>query len=107
MPSTNFIVFNPPCNNQESDGTYNSDSTRSSGLTTGQIVASLLLNKTLFQVTIFPAALCAMLVAKGYSPNDGSAVPGTALATLQAVLANIITNFDLQNAGSPYAVCWW
>lgn len=100
--STNFLVLNPTCANQEADATYASDATRTGGYVTNQIVPSPLLNKFSYQASIMAAALAGMLTAKNYSPNDGSASPGTALATLEAVLANILTNFDrpLANGGA-------
>lgn len=91
----NFQQWDPGAANIESDAAYTGDSQRSGGATSGAIFASPLGNKLFYQLTIMVKALSAMLTAKGYAPNDGSASPGTALATLQAVLANIITNVDL------------
>jgi hypothetical protein len=96
--STNFVVFNPGCANQESDATYASDATRTGGYATDQIVPSPLLNKATYQPSIGITALMQSLVAKGYSPNDGSAAPASALANLVAVLANIMTNADVLTA---------
>ena len=98
--SSNFLVFNPGCANQESDATYVADSVRSGGATSGGLLPSALFNKLDYQVSIFVAALAQALVTKGYSPNDGSTDPSTAFANLVAVLSNIITNVDL----IPYAL---
>lgn len=103
MATTNFKQWNPTGANIESDATYTADSQRSGGAGSGSIFASALANKLFFQLTVFVTALATALVNKGYSPNDGSASFGSALANLVAVLANIITNADLQNSGSPYA----
>jgi len=93
--STNFLVLNPTCANQESDATYASDSTRTGGYATDQIVPSPLLNKFSYQASIFITALAQALVAKGYSPNDGSASPISALTALTTVLLNIMTAADV------------
>jgi hypothetical protein len=95
MPgSTNFLQFNPPANNQETDATYVADATRLGGIVFNQIMSSLLGNKILYQSSIMTAALAGALVAKGFSPNDGSAAPATALRNLEGVLGNILTTAD-------------
>lgn len=95
MPgSSNFYVFNPNCANQEADSTYVGDSTRAGGIAFNQTMTSLLGNKIFYQQSIAIAALMGMLANKGFSPNDGSASPSTALANLEAVLANILTTAD-------------
>jgi hypothetical protein len=94
VPSTNFLQVNPACNNQESDAAYASDTQRSGGMVSG-VFASLLANKIFYQSSTFYTALAEALVAKGYSPNDGSAAPGTALVNLTTVLSNILTEADL------------
>jgi hypothetical protein len=97
MPN-NFLTLNPTCANQESDATYSSDSTRTGGYATDQIVPSPLLNKFSYQTSIFVAAFAAMLQAKGYIINDGSAAPSTALTNLAADLATVQTNTDVINS---------
>jgi hypothetical protein len=97
MPSTNFIQVNPNANNQETDSAYSSDSQRSGGMVSG-VFASILANKIFYQSSTFITAFANFLVAKGYSPNDGSASPSTALANLQTVFANLITSADLTTA---------
>jgi hypothetical protein len=98
--TTNFQQFNPPASNQETDAQYTADSQRSGGLTSGAIFPSNLGNKVLYQITTFIAALSQSLAAKGYSPVDGAASPSTAVANLQSVLANLVTQVDL----APYAL---
>lgn len=98
--STNFLQFNPNATNQESDATYTSDSMRSGGAAVNAILPSPLFNKLNYQVSIMVAALATMLKNKGYSPNDGSAAPASALTNLAGVLANIMTAADM----TPYAL---
>jgi hypothetical protein len=95
VPGTsNFFSWNANANNQESDAAYNSDTQRLNGAVSG-VFASQLANKLFYQLAIFVAAMAQALAAKGYSPNDGSANPSTALANLETVLGNILTNADL------------
>lgn len=101
MPgSTNFLQWNPNAINQETDTAYNGDSMRSGGAPANAIFASPLANKGFYQWSIFVAAFAQMLATKGYSPNDGSATPASALANLEAVLANVMTQADM----SPWAL---
>lgn len=96
MPgSTNFKQWNPNATNQEADVAYAGDTSRSGGAAVNSILPSNLGNKLFFQLTTFVTAMAQMLANKGYSPNDGSAAPGTALANLEAVLANIMTQTDM------------
>lgn len=98
--SSNFVVFNPNCTNQESDAAYQSDPLVIGGATPGGLLPSAMDNKFRFAASIFIAAFTQSMVTKGYSPNDGSADPATALNNLIAVLANVITQADL----NPYAL---
>lgn len=93
--ANNFLQWNPGAINQENDAAYSGDAQRSGGATFGAIFQDVLGNKLFYQLSIFVAAFAAALTAKGYAPNDGSASPGTALATLQAILADVVTNADL------------
>lgn len=95
MAATNFLQWNPNASNQESDLTYNGDSLRTGGAPVNAICPSAITNKAWYQWSTFITALAEALVAKGYSPNDGSANPATAIANLQAVLANIMTQADM------------
>jgi hypothetical protein len=92
--STNFIQLNPLANNQESDSAFASDSLVTGGVTVDAPLPSPYLNKWRYQASTFYRALSLALVAKGYSPNDGSAAPTTAVANLAAVFANILTFAD-------------
>jgi hypothetical protein len=89
MAATNFLQWNPGQANQETDPSYVADPSRTGGAATGAIFASPLANKLFYQLTTFVAAFSNMLVAKGYSPNDAN------IATLAALLANVITAADL------------
>jgi hypothetical protein len=87
--STNFEFWsgNSPFANAESDATYTSDATRQGGAVSGPF-APQLANKFFGQESILTNAIVQFLVSNGYSPNDGSANPSTALANLTAVLAS-------------------
>lgn len=99
MPSTNFIQWNPGAANQETDATYSADTQRSGGAAVNSPFSSALANKLFYQLSTFVTAFANVLVAKGFSPNDGSASPGSALANLQAILTNLcITATDIDNA---------
>lgn len=101
--STDFVQFNPPISNIETDAQYIADSLRSAGITTDAILASKLLNKVFYQSSTLAAALGLMMANKGYSPVDGSSPfsaapsPSVAVAGLAGVLANIQTAADLVN----------
>jgi len=102
MPgTTNFLPFNPGAVNQENDATYAADALRNGGIPTDALFPSPLGNKMFFQWSQFIAAFAGMLADKNYSTSDAN------LANLKAVLANILTNVDLQitshlNAASGY-----
>ena len=101
MPgTTNFIQFNPNALNQENDSAYAADSLRAGGAPANAIYPSPLANKSFFQWSTFIAAFAQMMAVKGYSPNDGSASPGSALANLEAVFANVMTLADM----TPWAL---
>jgi hypothetical protein len=91
--SSNFLTWDPPLTNAESDGSYAADPTRSAGAIADQIFPSVLANKALHQMTIMAAALGQMMAAKGYTLSDADQ------NTLAAVLANLLTNADLATLG--------
>jgi hypothetical protein len=109
MADTDFSQFNPGAANQDTDSTYPGDSQRTGGAPTNATFASVLANKVFYQSSTWNRAMALMMVGKGYSPKDGTspyvadASSNAAVTALLAVLNNIITNADLQNAGSPYA----
>src|SRR5579872_1337243 len=92
MATTNFLEWDPPLTNAELDVTYAADSMRLNGAAASAILPSPITNKVLHQASIFPAAFCQMLVAKGYSTSDADQ---NALAT---VLANVKTSADFPAA---------
>jgi hypothetical protein len=49
----------------------------------------------MYQALIFVAALANALATKGYSPNDGSSAPSSALENLMGILSNMLTYADL------------
>lgn len=100
MPSHNFKQWNPNAANQETDTQYNADALRSGGATLNAVFGSKLANKLFYQITTAWAALCQALVNKGYSPNDGSTNPATAIANLSAIFANFMTQADM----APFAL---
>jgi hypothetical protein len=89
--TTNFLQFNPGANNQETDSAYLADSQRSSGAIDGQEFPSILANKAFYQWSTFIAAFAAALANKNYSTSDAN------IATLESVLANIVTFADLKS----------
>ena len=98
--SSNFLVHNPTCANQESDATYAADATRVNGIQFNQIMPSGWMNKLWYQCALMVAALAQMLANKGFTVNDGSASPSTAFAGLVAVLSSILTTSDIP--GTPW-----
>lgn len=88
MATTDFLQFNNPALNQQTDAEYLADSTRAGGFGTDAIVPSPLLNKILYQSSTFIAAFGQMMAAKGYNTSDAD------ISVLAAVLANIITSAD-------------
>jgi hypothetical protein len=90
MATTDFIQFNPAAINQESDAQYLADSQRAGGYGVNNPVPSPLLNKFSYQASTFCAAFCQMMAAKGYSTSDAD------VNVLAAVLANVITDADLE-----------
>ena len=99
-PSHNFQQWNPSAVNQETDSQYTADVSRSGGAAVNSTFLSKLANKLFFQASTFYTAFAQMMVNKGYSPNDGSAAPATAVANLAALFANIMTQADM----SAYAL---
>jgi hypothetical protein len=86
--STNFLQHNPTEANQDTDGQYLVDNSRTAGLGVDQIVPSIWMNKVLYQVSTFVAAFAQTLSNKGYNCSDAD------INALEAVLANVITNAD-------------
>lgn len=109
MADTNFSQWNPTAANQETDAAYQANSQRTGGAGSGAIFPSILADKLFYQLGIWVRAMALAMVAKGYSPTDGTtpytadASSSTAATSLAIVLQNILTNADLQNSGSPYA----
>jgi hypothetical protein len=97
MATTNFLQWNPGQANQESDSDYNADSQRSGGAVDNTPLPAPLGNKAFYQWSTFVAAFCQMMAAKGYSTSDAD------ITTLQAVLANIVTEADGLPAITPLA----
>jgi hypothetical protein len=90
--SSDFLVFNPNQNNQESDSAYNGDSNRANGFPSGVggagvIVLSLLLNKALNQSSVMAAALGQFGANQGQTMSDAS--EANLVTALQAFLATL------------------
>lgn len=90
MGSTNFLQFNPTQSNMENDAAYTTDPTRTGGAGVDAIWPSPSANKSLYQITTFVAALAQALANKGYVLSDAN------IATLTAVLANVLTTADVR-----------
>lgn len=89
MASSNFLTWDSPQINIESDAQYVADSLRSNGAPTGAILPSPTFNKFALQTSIFAAAFCEMLANNGFSTSDANQ------ATLAAVLDNIQLSSDV------------
>jgi hypothetical protein len=89
MGSTNFLPFNPSQANQESDSAYLVDATRTGGAGVDALWPSPSANKTLYQVAGGVYALMQMMATKGFTTLDSN------LATLTAVMANLLTTADV------------
>jgi len=102
MGSTNFLAFNSSQANQETDAQYLIDATRTGGAGVDAIWPSPSANKTLYQAAGGVYALMQMMANKGFTTND------TNLATLTAVLANILTTADVPGNLQvlPWASSW-
>ena len=70
--TTNFLPFDVAKANIQSDATYSADTTRTGGITTGEVMSSPLGNKLFYQLSTGLAALMEMLANKGYSTSDAS-----------------------------------
>jgi hypothetical protein len=98
MGSTNFLPFNPTQANQLTDSAYLTDATRTGGAGVDAEWPSPSANKTLYQAAGGNYALMQMMANKGFTVLD------TNLATLTAVLANILTTADIP--GSLQSLPW-
>lgn len=87
--SSNFLTWDLPKNNQQSDGAYAADASRANGAPADAIFASALANKAFYQWSIFVAAFGGMLADKGITVSDAD------FNNLKLALANIITTSDL------------
>jgi hypothetical protein len=109
---TNFLQWDPPQLNMETDATFAGDGQRNSGATDPSEFASALANKLFYQATTMSSALAQAMVAKGYSPVDGTSPltpagpPSPAVIALATVLENIITlnDFDINNLPYPTTI---
>lgn len=90
MASTNFLQWNPSTTNQETDPEYLADSQRTGGAVNNTPFLAPLGNKAFYQWSTFCAAFGQMMANKGYSTSDAS------VSALAAVLANIVTDADLE-----------
>lgn len=86
--SNNLLQFNEEKNNMLNDGDYAASSQRKEGFVQGK-ASSILINKIMYQLTTFLYAFGEMMKDKEYVVSDANAT------TLQTVLANIITQADL------------
>lgn len=95
MATTNFKRFDEALENILTDLEYLNNSTRYNGAQSGIYPASLH-NKFAYQASAMASGLADMMVAKGYTVEDGSlGTTGHDHAALVAVLGNLITQYDL------------
>lgn len=88
MGTSNFLAWDAPGVNIESDAQYAADALRTNGAPVGAILPSETFNKFAMQVSTFAAAFGEMMAAKGFSTSDANQ------NALAAVLANLITTAD-------------
>ena len=88
MGSTNFLRHNPNKNNQLSDGDFSSNTQRTGGYGVDDLVPSSLINKQLYQSSIFCAAMAQAIANKGYDVLD------TDYNNLVAVFGNMVLSAD-------------
>lgn len=93
---TNFLVWNPSQNNQQTDGTYLLETERTGGATTGIFPANVA-NKLFYQCTTMITALAQAMVNKGFEMQDVD------LATLVASLSHLLV--DTQFGTGAGTVC--
>jgi hypothetical protein len=93
MGSSNFQLFNPTLSNQETDAEYASDTLRSGGIQTDDILPSPFLNKVWYQPVTGVWSLMQMMANKGFTVSDANPT------TLATVLANILTTADIKLPG--------
>lgn len=100
MATSTFLAWANGAN-IESDAQWSTDPLRTGNIPVDAALPSPMLNKLFRQATVFNAAFGQALAAKGYSTSDASQ------NTLAAVLANIITEYDLAHSpalgGNPTA----
>ena len=95
MATTNFKRFDEALENLLTDLEYLNNSTRYNGAQSGIYPASLH-NKFAYQASAMAAGLADMMVAKGYTVEDGTlGTAGHDHDALVAVLGNLITQYDL------------
>lgn len=85
----NFQQWNNAQINQETDAEYTADPLRQGGAPTDSILPSPTCNKALYQSSTFITAFGMMMSGKGFDIND------TDINVLAAVLANVLTNADI------------
>lgn len=97
MAISNFLVFNPDQNNQETDLEYLGDTLRANGGAVDEIVPSPLFNKVLHQASTMAAAVAAFMVTRGQNASDASL--STLTTNLIAALETLIGASFLGTSG--------
>jgi hypothetical protein len=88
MASSNFLAWDAPQVNIESDAAYAADSIRTNGAPVGAILPSATFNKFALQTSTFVASFGEFLANNGFSTSDANQ------AALAAVLDNILLSSD-------------
>ena len=94
MGSSNFLVFDPPMANMETDAAYAGDTQRSGGAAMDSLFPSVLANKLFYQLTTMVAALAQVMATAGQTVSDAS------LANLEAA---ITATFAMLNGNASQA----
>jgi hypothetical protein len=92
MATTNFLQWNNPAVNQETDPQYLADSIRLGGAPTDSLLPSALFNKFAYQASTWFTAFSTMMANKGFSTSDAD------VNVLAAVFGNILTSADTKPA---------
>ena len=100
--TSNFLQHNPTAANQETDGTYATDSTRTNGVTLNETPPSNWFNKLAFQMSTFVAALASVIANYG----AGYTIEDTSIATLETQLAAFFAAIAGASSAGKIVATW-
>lgn len=88
MPSSNFLQWDPPLANADSDGAYAADSSRAGGAPVNGLFPSSLANKLFYQLSTMVKAIADYMVGQGQNASDAN--EAVLSANFGAAIANQI-----------------